>query len=90
MGSFAKAQKRAQQNNMEEQIAQIKKQMKDSSFVGSSGNGLVTITLDGTKDVKSIFIKPECVDPNDVEGLQDLILAAFQDAASQAEGSLPF
>lgn len=90
MGSFAKAQKRAQEENMQQQIVQFKKQMQESSFVGTSGNGLVTVTLDGTRGLKNIVIKPECVDPNDVEGLQDLIVAAFTEAAKQAEEALPF
>ena len=90
MGSFAKAQKRAQQENMQSQIAEMRKQMEESSFVGTSGSGLVTVTLDGMKRLKKIQIKPECVDPNDVEGLEDLIQAAFEEAASQADAGLPF
>jgi DNA-binding protein YbaB len=48
--------------------------------------------LNGEKLLKQIAIKPECVDPNDVEGLQDLILAAFADAASklQDQSGMPF
>lgn len=90
MGSFAKAQKRAQEQNMQQQIAEIKKQMQDSSFIGTSGNGLVTVTLDGTRNLKNIVIKPECVDPSDVEGLQDLITAAFAEASKKTEEALPF
>ena len=50
---------------------------------GSAGNGLVVVTLNGAKELKKILIKPEC--SSDVEGLQDLILAAFEDAASKLE-----
>jgi len=45
---------------------------------GSAGNGLVTITLDGEKSLKKIEIRPECVNPDDIEGLQDLIVAALK------------
>ncbi|MCX6991298.1 MAG: YbaB/EbfC family nucleoid-associated protein [Chlamydiae bacterium] len=83
MGSgFSKMKKQARL--MEQQMEQMKETMKTTSVIGSSGNGLVTITLNGEKEMKEIKIKPECVDPNDIEGLQDLILAAFQDAHSKA------
>jgi DNA-binding YbaB/EbfC family protein len=84
MGSgFAKMKKQARE--MEAQMELLKKQLKDKIIEGKSGNGLVTVTLDGERNVKSIKIKPECVDPSDIEGLEDLILAAFQDAAKQSE-----
>ncbi len=79
MGSgFSKMQKQARQ--MQEQLKKMQEEMKNSSFTGQSGNGLVTVILNGEKILKQIVIKPECVDPNDVEGLQDLIFAAMQDA----------
>ena len=60
---------------------------------GSAGNGLVTIVLNGEKEMKEIRIKPECVDPKDVEGLQDLIKAAYMEAfakaSEQSESSMP-
>jgi hypothetical protein len=81
MGSgFAKMKKQARM--MEQQIEQMKERMKNNSYTGSSGNGLVTVTLNGEKQLKAIKIKPECVDPNDIEGLEDLIKAAFDEAAS--------
>ncbi len=70
---------------MQEQFSQIKDKMQDTSVEGSAGNGLVTLTLNGSKELKKIAIKPECIDPKDVEGLQDLILAAFEDAASKLD-----
>jgi DNA-binding YbaB/EbfC family protein len=83
MGSgFAKMKKQARL--MEQQLEQMKETMKNSSYTGTSGNGLVTITINGDKEIKEIKIKPECVDPNDLEGLEDLIKAAFQDAHAKA------
>ena len=46
-------------------------------------NDLVIVTLNGHKELKNIKINPECVDKNDVEGLQDLIVQAFKDAADK-------
>ncbi|MBS0628034.1 MAG: YbaB/EbfC family nucleoid-associated protein [Verrucomicrobia bacterium] len=84
MGSgFSKMQKQARQ--MQEQLQKMQEEMKNSSFTGVSGSGLVTVVVNGEKNLKKITIKPECVDPNDVEGLEDLILAAFTDAAKKAE-----
>lgn len=76
MGSgFSKMKKQARL--MQNQFSQ----MKDNLVEGSAGNGLVTITLNGVKDLKKITIKPECI--SDLEGLQDLILAAFENASSK-------
>lgn len=91
MGSgFAKMKKQARL--MEQQLEQMKEAQKNTSYTGSSGNGLVTIEINGEKEVKSIKIKPECVDVNDLEGLEDLIKAAFQDAhakvSQESQGGL--
>lgn len=85
---------------MQDQYAKMRDELKDKRVTGVSGNGLVTIVLDGEGNMVDIKIKPECVDPSDVEGLQDLIRAAFESASSQIEkdtgdmgnlmGSLPF
>ncbi len=91
MGSgFTKMKKQRRQR--EEQLQLLQETLKNKSTVGQSGNGLVTVTLSGERSLKEIKIKPECVDPQDVEGLQDLILAAFQDAEKKSEensSSLP-
>lgn len=81
---------------MEEQFGKMRDEAKQKSISGSAGNGLVTLTINGEKELKEIAIRPECVDPNDLEGLQDLIKAALQDAYQKLdkEGSslpsLPF
>ena len=52
---------------------------------GTSGGGLVKIEMTGAKEVVSVRIDPSAVDPADVEMLQDLVLAAFRDAARQVD-----
>lgn len=90
MGSgFAKKKKQAKL--LQDQLSKMQSQMKDTEVTGSAGNGLVTITLSGENDLKHVKIKPECVDPEDIEGLEDLIKAAYNDAnkklkAQQMEG----
>ena len=79
MGSgYSKMRKQARL--MQEQISQMRETMQSTLFEGNAGNGLVTVTINGEKALQKIALRPECVDPNDVEGLQDLILAAFEDA----------
>jgi len=75
---FSKKKKQAKM--MQEQLARMQEEMKNVEVSGSAGNGLVTITLNGDHEMKSLKIKPDCVDPDDVEGLEVLIQAAYSDA----------
>ncbi len=52
---------------------------------GTAGGGVVSVTVNGQKKVIGVAIKPEAVDPDDVEMLQDLVLTAINDAMSKAE-----
>ncbi len=84
MGSgFSKMKKQARL--MQEKFSQVQENLEATLVEGSAGNGLVTVTLNGGKELKKIAIKPECVNKDDIEGLQDLILGAFEDAASKLE-----
>jgi DNA-binding YbaB/EbfC family protein len=75
---FSKKKKQAKM--FQEQITKMQAQMQQTEVTGTAGNGLVTINLNGDGDLKQIKIKPECVDPEDIEGLEDLIKAAYGDA----------
>lgn len=96
MGSgFAKMKKQARQmqQEMSKQLDVAKEARKQQRFIGTSGNGLIRLSMDGDKILKELTIKPECVNPSDVEGLQDLILAAYQNALEQVpdeEQDFPF
>jgi len=82
MGSgFSKMKKQARM--MQEQFTQMKDNLRNTLVEGSAGSGLVTVTMNGEKELKKIAIKPECV--SDVEGLQDLIIAACEDACAKLE-----
>ncbi|MFD2610235.1 YbaB/EbfC family nucleoid-associated protein [Deinococcus taklimakanensis] len=54
--------------------------------VEGTASGLVTVTMNGHGKVQTLKIKPEAVDPDDVEALEDLILVALQDAGNKADG----
>lgn len=87
---FSKKKKEAKQ--MQEQMASLSRQLESTTVTGSAANGLVTITLSGSREMKGVKINPECVHLDDLEGLEVLIQAAYADALKQLEGKmqLPF
>ena len=79
MGSgFSKMKKQARM--MQDQLAKMQEEMKKTFVEGISGGGLVKVQMNGEKVIQKIEIHPDCVDPQDIEGLQDLIIAAQKDA----------
>lgn len=74
-----------QVKKMQEQMLKAQEELVNKSVEGSAGGGVVTVVANGQKKIVSITIKPEAVDPDDVEMLQDLILTAVNDAMNQAE-----
>ena len=88
MGSgFAKKKKEARL--MQEQFSKIQSEMQNIEVIGAAGSGLVAITLNGDGELKSIKIKPECVDKEDIEGLEILIKAAHADAQKKLKERSP-
>jgi nucleoid-associated protein EbfC len=86
MGSgFSKMKKQARA--MQAQMSQVRDQLQTAQIEGTAGGGLVTVTLNGEKELKKINIKPECL--TDAEGLQDLIVAAYADAAKKVDAQQP-
>lgn len=66
----------------------LQRELAEMKVDGSSGGGMVTVTLDGTKNLISIRIDPEVVNKEDIEMLQDLIIAAFNDAGAKVDESV--
>jgi DNA-binding YbaB/EbfC family protein len=66
----------------------LQKQMAELRVEGNAGGGMVTIVLNGAKQVQSLTIDPEVVSKEDVEMLQDLIVAAINDAHRKADDAL--
>jgi len=64
---------------------QLQKQMQELRVEGNAGGGMVTVTLNGAKQIQSLKIDPEVVSKEDVEMLQDLIVAAINDAQRRAD-----
>jgi nucleoid-associated protein EbfC len=74
-----------QVKKMQEQMMKAQEELGTKFIEGSAGGGVVTVTVNGHKKVQNINIKPEAVDPDDVEMLQDLILTAINDALTKAD-----
>lgn len=83
------SKKKKQAKLIQQQIADMQEQMKNATATGSAGNGLFELTLNGDNELTHIKIKPECIDPEDVEGLQDLILAAHREATEKLKKNMP-
>jgi DNA-binding YbaB/EbfC family protein len=74
-----------QAQKMQEQMLAAQQQLADAEVTGSAGGGLVTVTVSGTGEVKSVSIDPQAVDPEDVETLEDMVLVAFREATEAAK-----
>lgn len=83
IGDIQKMVKQAQE--MQERI---QREMVEMRVEGTSGGGMVTVVLDGNKGLVSLKIDPEVVNKDDVDMLQDLILAAFNDAGAKVNEAL--
>jgi nucleoid-associated protein EbfC len=66
----------------------LQKQMAEMQVEGTAGGGMVTVTINGTKQVQKLTIDPDCVSKDDVEMLQDLIVAAISDAQRKVDEEL--
>jgi len=71
-------------NKMKDSMMKAQQELEESVFVGTAG-GVVSIEVKGNRAVLSVKIKPEAVDPEDVNLLEDMILAAMNDAMRQIE-----
>ena len=74
-----------QAQKMQKQMMEIQEELANRTVEATVGGGMVTVIANGQQDVMSISIDPEVVDPNDIEMLQDLILAAVNEAHRKAQ-----
>jgi DNA-binding YbaB/EbfC family protein len=79
MGDLQKMAREMQAN-----MAKAQAELAEASVEGSAGGGAVVVVLSGTQECKSVRIQKDAVDPNDVETLQDLVLAAYSDALKKS------
>ena len=73
------------QAEMQEKMEKAQEELENSTLTGTSGGRMVEVTCTGLKKITGVKIKPEIVDGDDIEMLEDLIIAATNDALDQAE-----
>ena len=74
-----------QAQQMQEQMVSAQQELADTTVEGTVGDGLVTVTVNGTGELVAVKIRKDSFDPAEPEDLEDLIVAAFRDAKAQAE-----
>ena len=74
-----------QAQKLQQQMQESQEKLDEAEYEASSGGGMVTVKVSGKRELSSITINPEVVDPDDVEMLQDLILAAVNEALRKGE-----
>lgn len=84
-GNMSNLMKQAQK--MQRQMEEKQQQLETQEFVATAGGGAVTVTVSGKKEVTSVKLSKEVVDPDDVEMLEDLIVAATNEALRQMEAA---
>lgn len=72
-----------QAKKMQEEMERIQEEMEQKTVETTAGGGAVTVTMKGSRELVSVKINPEVVDPDDVEMLEDLIVAAVNEASQQ-------
>ncbi|MDX1709933.1 MAG: YbaB/EbfC family nucleoid-associated protein [Rhodovibrionaceae bacterium] len=83
MKNLGQMMKQAQQ--MQEKMAEMQEQLAQSELTGSAGGGMVHVTMNGKGELRAVKIDPSLVDPNDVEVIEDLVVAAAADAKAKVE-----
>ncbi len=86
MRNLGQMMKQAQQ--MQAKMAEMQARLETVEMHGAAGGGLVKVTVGGKGDLKSIKIDKSLVDPNEVEVLEDLVVAAFNDAKARLEAHM--
>ena len=74
-----------QAQKMQQEMLRMQEEMENKTYTATTGGGMVTATVSGKHEVKELTINPEAVDPDDVEMLQDMIIAAVNEAMRAAE-----
>lgn len=84
-GGMNMQQMMRQAQAMQQKMQQMQEELSAREFTAQAGGGMVSATVTGAKEVKSVHIDPACVDPDDVEMLEDLITAAVNEALRTAQ-----
>ena len=88
MGGGNMQQLARQAQKMQQDMAKMQEELETREFEASSGGGMVSARVNGKKELIAIAIKPESLDPDDIEMLQDMIIAAVNEALRQADETM--
>ena len=88
MGGGNMQQLARQAQKLQQQMTKMQEEIEAREFEATAGGGMCTAVVNGKKEVLSITIKPEAVDPDDVEMLQDLVMAAVNEALREAADTM--
>ena len=84
-GGMNQAAMMKQAQKMQQEMLRMQEEMENKTYSATSGGGMVTAEVNGKHEVVSLTVKPEAVDPDDVEMLQDMIMAAVNEAMRTAD-----
>ena len=88
MGGGNMQQLARQAQKLQQQMAKVQEELEAREFEASAGGGMVTVKVSGKKELLSLSIKPEAVDPDDVEMLEDMVVAAVNEAMRTASETM--
>ena len=88
MGGMNQAAMMKQVQKMQQEMLKAQEEMQNQTYTATAGGGMVTAVVNGSHEVVSLEIKPEAVDPEDVEMLQDLVVSAVNEALRQANDAM--
>ncbi len=84
-GGMNQAAMMRQAQKMQQEMLRMQEEMETKTFSATSGGGMVTATVNGKHELQDIQINPDAVDPEDVEMLQDMVIAAVNEAMRAAD-----
>ena len=84
-GGMNQAAMMKQAQKMQQDMLRMQEEMENKTYTAAAGGGMVSATVNGKHEVVNLEIKPEAVDPDDVEMLQDMIIAAVNEAMRTAD-----
>ena len=85
MGGMSQASMMKQAQKMQSELAKLQAELEQSSFTAAAGGGAVKATVNGKRELTALEIEPDAVDPEDVELLQDMVIAAVNEALRKVE-----
>ena len=74
-----------QSQNVQEEMSRIQQEVEETEFEVATGGGMISLSINGKKEITKLEIAPEVVDPDDIEMLQDLLIAAFNEGVRRVE-----